>query len=131
MAAAGSDDGPLTTLGSVYPCELALPESEALVVAGSMASHPADRSLTREQVWPVQIIMGGRAHPAPYFRAIGEFGVSSFAFVDPESASAPIFYCCGKDLWQLDLSLRASRTRRRARDQLRGRARSARQHRHR
>lgn len=52
--------------------------------------------------------MDGRAHCVPFFRSVGEFGVSSFAFANPEDASAPMFYSSGADLWQLDSARRAT-----------------------
>lgn len=70
----------------------------ALVVAGSLSSNPADRSLNRSQVWPVQVIVDGEAHVAPLLREVGKRGISALAFVDPSDAAAPVFLTCGETL---------------------------------
>ena len=88
--------------GAKYACELPLDSSNALVITGSMSSNPEDRSLSRDQIWPVQVVIDGAAYVVPFFRAVGDLGVSSIAFVNPSNPSAPVFFSAGSDLWQLD-----------------------------
>lgn len=93
--------------GAKYACELPLDRGNALVITGSMSSNPEDRSLRRDQIWPVQVVMDGSAYPVPFFRTAGELGVSSIAFVNPYDPSAPVFFSAGSDLCQLDCESRS------------------------
>jgi hypothetical protein len=84
-----------------YLCELPLPAERALIVTGSLFAKAADRILTRDAIWPVQVLIDGRAFCARAFLPVGKLGVSSFAFPDPHDAAGPIFYSSGDGLCEL------------------------------
>ena len=102
----GSCADPVTV--ESYACQLPLDPGSALVITGSLSSNPADRWLTREQIWPVQVVFDGRAHLAPSFRLMGKFGASSFALPVTDDLSAPVYFSCGSELYALDLERRAA-----------------------
>lgn len=54
-------------------------QDEALLILGSLHAFPQDRKLERSRVRPVQIIMDGEVHIAPFFNTWGEWGVISMA----------------------------------------------------
>jgi hypothetical protein len=78
---------------------LPLDEAEALVVVGALATKPADRSLERHQINPVQVFTADGVAPV---RALdcGEFGMSSLV-IRPEAGV--VYGSSGNDFFRLDL----------------------------
>ena len=81
--------------GSHLPIEA----DEALVVVGALATKPADRSLERHQVNPVQVFTVDGVEPV---RALdcGEFGMSSLV-IRPDAGV--VYGSSGNDFFRLDL----------------------------
>jgi hypothetical protein len=79
---------------------LPLDADEALVVVGALATKPADRSLERHQISPVQVFTADGIEPV---RALdcGEFGMSSLV-IRPEAGV--VYGSSGNDFFRLDLA---------------------------
>jgi Domain of unknown function (DUF4915) len=75
---------------------------EALVVLGSLHAFPQDRKLARSEVRPVQIIMDGEIHHAPFFDHWGEWGVISLAW--RPGWPAILYVATETELFKVDLS---------------------------
>lgn len=60
-------------------------KDEVLLITGSLNCNPADRYLTREQIHPVQIYMDGKLRPISFFDSWGDFGASSFTWLNGNS----------------------------------------------
>jgi hypothetical protein len=83
----------------VSESQLPIAAGEALVVVGALATKPADRSLERHQINPVQVFTADGVEPV---RALdcGEFGMSSLVI----RADAGVVYgSSGNDFFRLDL----------------------------
>ena len=89
-----------------YVCDLPLAPDRALLVTGSLFAHRMDRSMRREQIAAVQIVVDGEAHPVPFFDGQGHLGVSSLALAENEHHPSSIFYTTGTDLFELKLGTR-------------------------
>jgi hypothetical protein len=74
---------------------------EAVLVLGSLHAFPQDRKLERSKVRPVQIIMDGDIHLAPFFDSWGEWGVISLAW-RPEQP-AILYVATETELLKVDL----------------------------
>lgn len=71
-----------------------------LVVLGSLNSKIADRTLTREEIIPVQFISGEKIEPIDFFNDFGELGVSSLQFFPKMDK---MFFSTGADLFVIDI----------------------------
>ena len=78
---------------------LPLDPTEALVVVGALATKPADRSLERHEIHPVQVFTSDGIEPV---RALdcGEFGMSSLV-IRPDHGV--VYGSTGNDFFRLDL----------------------------
>ena len=78
---------------------LPLAPGEALVVVGALATKPADRSLERHQINPVQVFTSDGVEPVRSLDC-GEFGMSSLV-IRPDAGM--VFGSSGNDFFRLDL----------------------------
>jgi sugar lactone lactonase YvrE len=78
---------------------LLLAPGEALVVVGALATKPADRSLERHQINPVQVFTSDGVEPVRSLDC-GEFGMSSLV-IRPEAGV--VYGSSGNDFFRLDL----------------------------
>jgi len=81
--------------------DMAEPSECCLVVLGSLNSKIADRSLDRNEVIPVQFVVGEKIEPIRFFNDFGELGVSSMQFF-PEIDK--MFFSTGADLYVIDIN---------------------------
>ncbi len=75
--------------------------AESLLVLGSLNVQPLDRTITRSQLRPVQIIIDGKILPVSFFDSWGESGVSSIAFHPKDIWT--LYVTTGKDLFKINL----------------------------
>ena len=77
-----------------------------MIVVGALAAAPQDRAIDRAAVVPVQVVTAAGMQPVPFFRDIGELGVSAFAFRHPDDGPAlpSLCFSTGDDLHEIDLS---------------------------
>jgi len=80
-----------------------LRHDQALVVVGSLSTKPQDRSSTRQDIVPVQVLTAGETLPAPFFFDEGELGIISAVLIDDHT----MFFSSGDDLVELDLENQA------------------------
>jgi hypothetical protein len=78
---------------------LPIDPSEAIVVVGALATKPADRSLERDQIHPVQVFTSDSIAPVTALDR-GEFGMSSLV-IRPEAGV--VYGSSGNDFFRLDL----------------------------
>jgi len=79
-----------------------LADDEAIIITGSLNCNMDDRYLNREAIHPVQLFMDGELRPISYFDSWGDFGASSFTWLQTDTDK--FFFTTGDSIYLFDVT---------------------------